>query len=610
MANISDKTNLTDHTGVVNESGVAGANWISQINAGGQVYDIATHHGVTFVEGKGGARTTWNGLSDIEVVIPSITDIVQTPIEFAGTVGADGNITWVNGHSAPAKAGNLVFITADCTFNTIACEAGDMAIYDGSKWNVVTGENQVQLVGTVENNKVTVAVGSAKDVLTVEGKTLALTLDYADIMKHTTVNKGDVVDVHFGNMTVGNAYVSLTYAGDQSPMTIGTDINIDKASKLKDGTVNLKNAKGLVNSVNFGTFTPGELPTFTSNSEKTLAVTGGALSATSGQKSGDFVDSVTFGNVTFVQADAQDENKIQMLTGITAGKGNEFLNGIHVTGETETADLTIAGYVAPTKENVQFAEGLVGGLTPVTSISAGDFKLVAGTDLATGFGAESESGDVLSKVTVTANNNTSVLNNAVVNDHVLSFGTTNVTSGVSTEYKYKSLTKTGFEYTAPVATNTAFVTSGFAKVADVKYTFGRDKETTYSSTSAMWKLNTPELSVTKGSYSINHTNMKATVPNGTFIASATQGSLPTLTGYGVETVDITGSVATDLSYVQVPIHTLAADVNTITLPGKYGLTSAESADGDNTVLVGKAGELTVAKGSVDLSGYVTDVKIA
>ena len=61
-----------------------------------------------------------------------------------------------------------------------------------------------------------------------------------------------------------------------------------------------------------------------------------------------------------------------------------------VTGEKETADLTIAGYIAPTKDNVKFVEGIEGGLTPVTSITAGDFKLIAGTDLATGFGAESE----------------------------------------------------------------------------------------------------------------------------------------------------------------------------------------------------------------------------
>ena len=103
--------------------------------------------------------------------------------------------------------------------------------------------------------------------------------------------------------------------------------------------------------------------------------------------------------------------------------------------------------------------------------------------------------------------------------------------------------------------------------------------------------------------------MKATVPSGTFVASATQGTLPTLTNTGVTTVDVEGSVSTELTYEQVTVHTLAADVNTITLPGAYGLTSADAA-GDNTVLVGKAGDLAVVEGSIDLKGYVTDVTIS
>ena len=586
MANISNNVNVHD--------GAAATNWISQINAGGQVYDLATHHSIKFVDGKGGAETAWNGLSDIEVVIPSITDIVQTPIEFAGTVGSNGVVSWNTAHADGPQVGYLVFITADCTFNGNACEAGDMAIYDGANWQIVSGENQVTITGTTNgeisaDNRTVVKVGAVKDVLEVEGKALALTLDYADIMTHTTVNRGDVVDVDFGNMTVGDAYVKLTQEANQT-VTIGTDIKIDKATSLANGTVDLTNATGLVKEVNFGTFTPGELPTFTQNSEKELAVTGGTLSATSGQASGDFVDSVTFGNVTFVPADEQDENKIQMLTGIIAGEGNEFLNGIHVTGEKETADLTIAGYIAPTKDNVKFVEGIEGGLTPVTSITAGDFKLIAGTDLATGFGVESESGDVLSKVTVTAINNASVLNSAVVNDHVLSFGTTDVTSNLSTEYKYKSLTKTGFKYTAPVATNTAFVTSGFEKVADVNYTFGRDKETTYSPTSAMWKLNTPELEVTKGSYSINHTNMKAIVPEQSFITSVTPGELPTWTGYSFDTTNITGTVDTTLSTISKTLHVVNNDITTMTLPGAYTLEKGDAEDGVS-LTVGKAGEL-------------------
>lgn len=607
MANISDKTNLTNHTGVVNEAGVAGANWISQINAGGTVYDIATHHGITFREGNGGATTTWNGLTDLEVIIPSIADIVQTPIEFAGTVGVNGEITWVNGHSK-AEAGSLVFITENCTFDGKPCEKGDMAIYDGEKWYTVSGEHQIDIVGNAEGNKVTVAVGKATDVLTVEGKTLTLTLDYADINAHLT--PGDVEDVKFANATVGDAYVKLTYEGNQAPMTIGTDINLDKASALKDGTVDLKNAKGLVNSVTFGEFNAGKLPVYNPNSEGKFTVNGGDLSLTSGLATGGhFIDSVSMDAVTFETAVDGDDNKIKMVTGIVAGDGKEFLKGIHITGEDETADFTIAGFVKPTKDNVQFVEGLEGGLTPVTSITDGNFELVSGSDLATGFGdaATGKGGEVLSNVTVTPVKNANVLSTATVTDHVLSFGNVDVMSDVTVAYESRSLNKTGFKYTAPQATKTAFVTSGFTKVADVDYTFGRDKETTYTTTEAMWKLNKPSLKVTQGMYSFNDSGMVATIPSNTFIASVTPGELPSLTDGNVGTTDVTGTVGTELSYETVTVHTLKKEINTITLPGAYTLGSADAA-GDNTVLVGKAGELASIVATVDLEKYVVGVE--
>ena len=355
MAKFENNANVHD--------GAAVTNWISQINAGGTTYDIATHHSIKFVEG--GEETTWNGLTDLTVVIPTIQDIVQTPIEFAGTVGADGVVEWNATHTDGPKTGYLVFVTADCTFGDLACEAGDMAIYDGAKWNIVSGENQVKIVagtaeGVTENNRTTIAVGAAKDVLVVEGKALALTLDYADINAHLTT--GDVEDVKFANATVGNAYVKLTYEGDQAPMTIGTDINLDKASALKDGTVDLKNAKGLVNSVTFGEFNAGKLPVYNPNSEGKFTVNGGDLSLSSGLATGGhFIDSVSMDAVTFETAGDGDANKIKMVTGIVAGDGKkEFLKGIHITGEDETADFTIAGFVKPTKDNVQFVEGLEG----------------------------------------------------------------------------------------------------------------------------------------------------------------------------------------------------------------------------------------------------------
>ena len=602
MAKFENNANVHD--------GAAVTNWISQINAGGTTYDIATHHSIKFVEG--GEETTWNGLTDLTVVIPTIQDIVQTPIEFAGTVGADGVVEWNATHTDGPKTGYLVFVTADCTFGDLACEAGDMAIYDGAKWNIVSGENQVKIVagtaeGVTENNRTTIAVGAAKDVLVVEGKALALTLDYADINAHLTT--GDVEDVKFANATVGNAYVKLTYEGDQAPMTIGTDINLDKASALKDGTVDLKNAKGLVNSVTFGEFNAGKLPVYNPNSEGKFTVNGGDLSLSSGLATGGhFIDSVSMDAVTFETAGDGDANKIKMVTGIVAGDGKkEFLKGIHITGEDETADFTIAGFVKPTKDNVQFVEAWTDStLAPVTSITAGGIKFDANvTDFATGFGTEASSGDVVSSVTVTYNNNTSVLDSAKVENHVLSFGSTNVTSNVSYGCGYKSLTKGGYAYTAPVATNTPFVSSGFTTVADTEYTFVKAQETTYTTTTDDWKLNTPELTVTYGKYGFSASGMTAAVPKNTFIASVTPGNLPSLAPSTLKTVDVTGTVSTELATEEFKFNALKE--NKLNTPGAYTLSTVDAGAGDITV--GKEGALAANKATVDLSTYLTDVAI-
>ncbi len=597
MANISNEVKVHDGSTVTN--------WISQINAGGTVYDIATHHGITFKDGSADTTgVTWNGLTDLVVTIPSIEDIVQTPIEFAGTVGADGTITWTDGRTK-AEKGSLVFVTADCTFAGQACEAGDMAIYDGNKWNVVAGENQVQLVGTVKDNKVTVAVGAAQDVLTVEGKTLTLTLDYAEIDKHITTTPGGTETVVFGDITIDSVGLKLNKGTDVTK-TISKDTVIKNATKLASGIVTLTNADSLVSSVDFGTFNAGTLPTFTRNTEKTFAVTGGVLKTQ--EVGSDFITSVAIKDIAFVEAGEGDTNKIKVVKDITSKTGAEFLNGIHTTGTGETADITISGGYVPTEGvDTTFVEGLVGDLSPVTSISAGSIKLISGTDFVTGFGTENAtSGDVVSSVTVTANNDTSVLNNAKVENHVLSFDSTNVTSGVTTTLGYKSLTRGAYEYTAPVATTTEFVKSGFTKSDDVKYTFNKGNETIYEPVTEMWKISAPTIAVTKGGYTIDHTNMIATVPAGTFIESATEGTLPTWEGYSAPTVTVTGTVGTTLTTSDVTIKELTVD--TIALPGDYTLTTATTGADVEVAAAGKT--IEIGTSTVDLSGYIKDVTIS
>lgn len=601
MANISDKTNLTNHTGVVNEAGVAGANWISQINAGGTVYDIATHHGITFREGNGGATTTWNGLSDIEVVIPSITDIVQSPIEFAGTVGANGEVTWNTEHSDGPKTGYLVFVTADCTFGGLVCEAGDMAIYDGKKWNVVSGENQVSIVGNDGAAKTTFAIGASKDVLTVEGKTLALTLDYTDLNKHVGVSKGvNNAAVKFGNMTVGKTYVKLSKGTDENK-TIGKTETIQKASKLADGTVTLNGTGDIVTDVTFGTFNAGSLHEIVLNEDaRTFAVTGGSLEKTTTE---DFVSGVTLGNVTFDSATQGAAGAFALVGGITPGSGKSF-----VTGIDGKAEFTVEGCLQPTDgASAKYVKGIEGSY--VTGLTTGgSFSLVKGSDIVIGFGSETtEKGDVISSVEVSANNNTDVLASASVTNHILSFAPAKVASGVTVTPKYKTLEKTTYSFTPASVSTTSFVNGTFTKASDVKYTFDTDNETTYTTTSAYYKLTTPKLEVSKGGYELSNTGMVANVSANTFAVNVSGGSLPSLgTSIVVKKANITGSVATSLDYTDVSINAVDPDAMTIKLPGAYSLVEGSVNDG---VEVGKAGELTAKNATIDLSGYVTGVEI-
>lgn len=595
---------VSDHVNKASE------NWISQINAGNVTYDIATHHSITFKDGKGDTTgIEWNGLSDLEIVIPSITDIVQSPIEFAGTV-AGGKVEWNATHTDGPKTGYLVFVTENCEFEGHACEAGDMAIYDGAKWNIVSGENQVKIVGATDStitdgNRTVVKVGAAKDVLVVEGKALSLTLDYADLNdNHLATSSGEVTSVVFDTMTVGSVGIKLNKADDVEN-TIGEEKTIQNATALKDGKVTLQNATGLINGITWGTFDAGTQTTSQGNSEQNLVVTGGDLDLTSKQATGDFVDSVKINAVEFADATLGEAGSIHMVTDIVEGKGQSFVNGIALTKEGETADLTIKGYMTTEKAGVKFVEKLEGDLTPVTSITDGNFELVDGTALATGFTTELTTGDVVSRVSVNYNNNTSVLNNASVENHVLSFGSTNVTSNVSYDCGYKSLNKTGFKYTAPVATNTAFVTSGFTNVEDVKYTFGKAQETTYSTTTADRKLYTPELTVTYGGYGFNDSGMKANVPTNTFIASVTPGTLPSLSESEFTTTEVTGTVSTELSVTPFVFNALKA--NTLNTPGAYTLATVAADAGD--IVVGKEGALAANVATVDLSSYLTGVAI-
>lgn len=598
MANISDKTNNSS------------TNWISQFNVNDTFYDISTHHGITFKDGSNGASTIWNGLTDIEVIIPSITDIVQSPIVFAGTVGSNGNIVGNSTHQDAAtspKEGYLVFITADCTFNNLACEAGDMAVYDGNKWNVISGENQVSIVAPADGtqgdaaNKHTVAIGAAKNVLSVEGKTLALTLDYVDLNKHVSKTSGVKESVDFTNMTVGSAYVKLS-KGEDVKKTIGVERTIQKASKLSNGDVTLTGINDLVTDVTFGKFNAGSLQQIVMNSDdRTFAVTGGSLTKTGDSSVGDFVSSVSLGKITLGSSESGVDGAFALINGISRADGRAF-----VTGVNGSSQFTVDGCLQPTDgADATYVKGISGNY--VTGLTAGSFTLGKGSEIAIGFGSEGETGDVLSSVTVSANNNTSVLNSASVSNHVLSFSSTEVASSVTVSSKYKSLEKTSFTYTPSSAITSAFEKGGFTKSSAVTYTLNTANESTYSTTSSYYKLSTPDLVVNKASYSLSNEGMVANVSANTFVVNVTGGVLPSLgTSSVVKNANLTGSVATGLDYTDVTINEVAAAANEITLPGVYSLVNGSVGDG---VEVGKAGKLASNEATINLSSYLKNVSI-
>lgn len=477
-------------------------NYISQINAGGTLYDIATHHGITFKNGMTDKLgTVWNGITDLEVIIPTVTDLVKTPIQFAGTVGAGGTISYRTGVSETPEAGYLVFITADCTFETVACEAGDMAVYDGSKWNVVTGENQVEILNVGENNEANVVLtATAKDVLTVEGKTLKLSVDYTGVEDVLTISKnGDVIKLTAadGKTDVDAKYLKLTKGADVTK-TIGKKESAEIPTALKSGNVNIKEKVLVKDDINL---TSGAFPTLKKNDTVVVVDVNNALSvgtdSTADGATGAYVASIdgAIKSATLVASDTAADAALTFVKSISTKEGAKFVNGIHVAASTEETDgkgdIVIPGKASLVADKKTFVTGLseagdAGAL--VSTIEVGDVTVGAGTDIVTGLDKvkQDASGEVITNVTVgSAVQDTTaqwfysglgeattsekfdvvssvsvgdvslvaddanafakdVLATATVDNHVLSFGTVKVSSPVKVDQKTSTINGKSF----------------------------------------------------------------------------------------------------------------------------------------------------------------------
>lgn len=662
MANVNEQT-LTNHG-----TDTAVKNWISQINAGGTTYDIATHHGITFKDGSTGSALTWNGLTDLTVVIPSIADIITNPIRFVGVVNADGKImdgtTEITSITGADQKGSLVWIGENCTFGGYTCEAGDMAVWDGTKWYVVSGENQVTIMNTgSDGNANIVLTDTAKNVLNVEGKTLSLSVDYskvADVLE-VTKNAATTLEVLNGKVKVPAKYISLKQ--DKATSTeIGEVKSVVIPTALASGTVTV-NEKVLAKD-DF-TFATGKFPTQTKN-EKAISISGTAAAATLTKGEG-----TDFSHIDAAIKEVKLNGITSALTALTSDKKEgettkQFVTGIAETATDETADITLLTSVTAAADKNTFATGfsaektsgaVVSSVTGskvevnekgtdfLSGLTAGGASVVIGVSQGTvsqdtdkewfysGLGTEGASGDVVSSITTGSASfvkntgtdfTTSVMNSASVTNHVLSFGTTNVQSPVALSYtaptaNYKSFTKSGVSlgdlsvttdtfktagvtYTGPTVKYKDLVTGSVTLTpATTDYTFAKTAETIYSATTGTISLTTTNSTITHGSYTAGATKVTASIPASTVVVGESDGTLPSLTIADTATGALTASVGTALNKPTATSFNVLTS-NTISLPGAYSLAEVTSTStGAIEVGTAKAEGFSVEGGQVSIN---------
>ena len=492
--------NVLTETSLVHDNGkVAASNYIQQIKAGDTTYDIATHHSITFFNGQTDKTgTKWNGITDLQVVIPTITDLVTNPIRLAGTVGEGGTITYnTTGKSSP-EIGDLVYMAADCTFNGQPCEAGDMAVYagqpkDGDKgtssgWVIVSGENQVTINGIGEDGTSTFSISStAQEVLTVEGKKLLLNLDYGDIYTKFSVEKNAEQKLDTtGNVTVKGVYVGLSKADDKK-LDISTEVSFNNATKVASDAVTID--QKVLTADDF-TWTSGALPTLKKDAVSVNIDDKRTISKTD-SSDGMFVTnidaSVVKSAVLNTGAGLDGGKPYIESAGKTTSDTQAFVSGVHTRkeGEEGSADFTVMTYGVDKSANT-FVSGLSAASTSgglLASVAVGEVSLVEGSGILTGISASADGAIVtgvsfgsvasnttdnwfvsglnktgsdvvtdvtaISAATLVSDDNTSLKKSAMVSatvsDHVLSFTMGNVMKPVSVSTSAAVVTKGGFD---------------------------------------------------------------------------------------------------------------------------------------------------------------------
>lgn len=657
--------------GVVGLVGASTTNYIKQISDGTTAHDLALTKTISFFDGKDGDAIVWDGTQGIEVVIPSVTDIIQDPVRMVGTVGSTGALP---ANYTPAK-GDLLYITNDCDFAgtdpATACEAGDMAIYDGNAWHVIQGENQVTIEGTPSNNVVTVNLsGTPVNVIDVEGTKLALGIDYDDVAAKTKVSKNPAMSLDVtGQTVVDSMAIGLTQTSG-STLDISASMSIALPSALASGAVTIN--ESVLVADNFS-WDAGTLPSATKNSSTiTVTATHNMSIGKAGEDgaTGDYVTGITA--LATASLAAGTSSDFAYVSGISAIEGTSFVSGIHAHTEADgnaAGDLVIPGAVSIVAADNTFVTGLstTEGSTGdvLSSINVGTVSIAAGEGILTGtttgtdfvtnvtFGTAvsnasqwfysglTEGSDVVTDVNLgtvslvaSTAHQASAMTTASVVDHVLTFSTANFMTPVDISVagqsvSKKAFSKAGVELSGFDQSKAGFTTGSLSQAATtvsyksfetasvsltqgtaVSYYFDKAKDHAYTAQTGYMSIATTNATPTKNTPVLQNPTITASIAANTVLVEFSAGSLPSFS-VGDATGTLTGSVDTTLSTSNVSWLAIDGTKMAATeLAGAYSLTSASDTPG--AIQVAAAGTYSLESGAeaaLAANVFVTDVYV-
>ena len=637
---------------------IPATNYIKQINDGTTTHDIAVQNGIKFFNGV--TEIEWDGKQAVEVVIPTLADIVANPVVLKGVINSSSDVP-----SSPLS-GDLYYIGTTGVYFDVACEAGDMAIYykgtgeETGKWNVISGENQIELAGTTDdsgNHSVVLSETAAK-VINVEGKDLSLSVNYADILGKITAdgNGQKTIALKDGKTVISGKYLTLSSTTADSK-DITTSVSIDLPTALASGAVTIPN-KVLV-SDNF-TFTSGSFPTIKKN-DTAITVNASHNMTIAASGSGDFVTGVdAIKSARLVNGDSSS-NDIAYVAGLSAVTGKSFVSGIHAHGAADadkTPDFTVPGVVTADASVNTFVTGVedsTSGLVSSITVGAvtGDFVTGLegkGTSVLTSVtfgdaiedstrswfvtGLEGDAAAVtdvtFGEVVVTPQTSAAVVS-ASVNNHVLSFTTgnfmTSATAALSgTGVTTKAFTKGGVKLTGFSSTSDTLKTGSVSQAettisykslttgavtltqGTTGFHFDKEESAAYSPIMGYKKVEVVAASTTKSGAVLQNTAITANIPAEQVVVGLNAGTLPSLT-IAAPTGTLSGTVGTELTTEHK--EWLAVDPDKKMIAGATTWSLVETAVSTEGIEVAKAGTYDVSGNTViEANSFIADVKVS